>query len=757
MPITASKYINNSKLKTSYIALFNYKSAPRGKSNSQVDMYGLLLVSSEIEIPGDKILKFAWDGIVDGFEYSKTDSVNESLKLGLTEATRRVKQLITNDKEIGKYGVNINFTVFVSNNGGVYIGVLGESDIYVYKEGRIVDIFEMLNSKKAKTAAIAIEKGDLIFSSTRGFLKENLPKLISAKGVEEVSSVLNELGKEVGDDCGLVVFCKEPQQKIKQEEKVEIKSNIVKKPIPILEPSNSDYIPESKISKKVFKTNRHEKDLKEVFSPVFSRFSSLKTGVKGRTSKVFPFIKKSSKGFLSLGSKMWSKIKNGFSNRFGKKRWFKKFFARVSQSNLRKKRVEFKEFKIDGYKEKNQRGKRVKQFAFILLAIVLVVGGVKFTLDQKEAREISKSANTIFTSVDKLLKEANSNLGTDRDSAQMALFKAQKDLGEVPQPLREDDSKRLEDLNSQVLGLQDSLFKRERLSLSDGSIEKYYNTYTYNHDSKPQDIAIFRDSGGEEFLVITDQGTKSVYLRSLWNSEVETISDSNKLLSKPFKVYARPDSIFVLDLSSGILKSSYSNGTFQPFVKLSGLSIESMKATEIVEFAVLTLNENAYILDREKSSLLRSFNYDGGYSLVSPYLSRDEYIKANDVLADDLSIYITAQGENGIHRYVSGTGSMIDAPVTLTGLDSPVENALCGHTVDSLNKGLYIFDSGKKRVLRFEKPMESGEKRHPNELLLLNQYVYEEEGWNDVKDIVVDYDEKFLYMLDDTAIWKVRL
>ncbi len=171
MPITASKYINNSDSKTSYIGFFNYKRSARGFNDSTVDMYGLLFFSSEVEIPGDKLAKFSWDGIVDGFEYSKTDSINESLKLGLNEATRRVKQLIVNDSEIGKHGVNVNFTIFVSSKNGVYIGVLGDSDIFVYKGGRLVDICDMLNSKKAKTAAVAIDEGDLIFCSSLGYIK----------------------------------------------------------------------------------------------------------------------------------------------------------------------------------------------------------------------------------------------------------------------------------------------------------------------------------------------------------------------------------------------------------------------------------------------------------------------------------------------------------------------------------------------------------------------------------------------------------
>ena len=123
-----------------------------------------------------------------------------------------------------------------------------------------------------------------------------------------------------------------------------------------------------------------------------------------------------------------------------------------------------------------------------------------------------------------------------------------------------------------------------------------------------------------------------------------------------------------------------------------------------------------------------------------------------------MSIYITAEGENGLYRYVNSVGRMVESPVKLTGLDSPIKNALCGHTRDSLDQSLFLFDSGQKRLLMFEKPMESGEKRHPNEMLLLRQYVYDnEKAWNKVVDIVADFDENNAYILDDTTIWKVKL
>jgi len=765
MPISASKYIKNSESKKSYISMFNYKSLPRGGNGSIFDVYGFFSAFSDIDIPGEQILKFAWDGLVDGFEYSKTVSINESLKSGLSEAANRVKQLIMNDKNIGEHGVNVNFTVFVSTDEGMYIGVFGDSDIYIYKQGKLVDISEMLKSKGAKTAAVAMDDEDLIFASSQGYLKDNLLKLISSKSKNEIKSVLEDLGREIGDDMGIVIFSKERvEEKPKKEESVQEEKVIKPKrrlqPNLKQEPLDTDYIPVSKTSKKVFKPTVHEQDLKEVFSKVSKKLEPAKNTIVKVSSASFQVVKNASGKIVSGVKNIGLSTKSKISNKLGRERWFKKVSAKVSQSGLhRKRKTEFKEFKIDGYKEKNLRFKRVKQFLLIALGVCLIIGGIKFTADQKEARERSKIANETFTKVEKLLNDAQSKLGTNRESAEVSIFQASEELKKIPEELKEDDSKKLNELQAQVLGVQDSLYKRIRLSETDATIEKFYSTSTYNPDSNPQDIAIFRNPGGAaESLIITDLGTKSVLRISLYDNKRESIPDDNKVVSKPFKVYARPDSIFVLDLTNGILKSEYKGGSFQPFVKLSGLSIESIKGEDIVEFAMLTVNENAYILDRGQKALLRSINYEGGYSLVSPYLEKEEYVKANDVFADDMSIYITAEGENGFYRYVNSGGRMVESPIKLTGLDSPVKNALCGHTRDSLDQSLFLFDSGQKRLLMFEKPMESGEKRHPNEMLLLRQYVYDnEKAWNKVVDIVADFDENNAYILDDTTIWKVKL
>ncbi len=752
MSITASKYINNSALKTSYIGLYHYSRPVRGKDEIPVNIYGLLSVSSKVEIPGDKISKFAWDGIVDGFEYSKTDSVNESLKLSLNEAVRRIKQLITNDTNISEHGINVDFTVFVSHNGGIYIGLLGEADIFVYKKGRLVDVFEMLNKKRAKTAGIAIEEGDLVFSSTTNFFKENLKRLMGTKSKEELITVLEELGSEVGDDQGFILLSKEKD--------IQVEKEILKKE-EVEEDNTSDYIAESKPTEKILKAPQEEKDLKTFVLELKKRFS-----VVGKYLKKVPnpFKKISFKSLPKIKNpfkKVGSKLKESFLNLFGRKKWFKKISSKVTQSGvIKKKEDSFKGLKIDGYKQRDTRFKRIKTLLLVVLGISLLLGGIKFTLNQKEARENSRLANGIFTEVEELVGVANSKLGTDRDSSIMSIFKAAEKLAEVPGELNETDSIKLEDLQAQVLGVEDSIYKRVRLSTSDSNIQKYMDMFAiHGADSKPTDISIHRDGNANEYLFMSDMGIKSVYRISLYNKEVKQLSDEEGFLQKPTYIYSKASGIYVLDLVNGVVKASADGSWYSSFTKPTGLGLQNIKAGDISEFAVFTTNDNVYVLDRESRALLRLTNYGTGYGLSEEYLKSDSYDTANDVFAD-MSVYILSEGENGIHRYVTDytVGRLVESPIAVKGLDAPLKNPRYGYTADDLNKDLFIFDSEDKRILRFEKPLESGDIRHPNELLLIKQYVLpSEESWNDVKDFVVDFNQKNLYLLNGTTVWKVSL
>lgn len=767
MPITASQYINNGSREDSFISVYHYIRPARSKDTSPIEMYGLLSVRSESAIPGQKIAKFAWDGIVDGFEYSKSDSFNESLKSALQESTRRIKQLVNNDSSLSQHKIDINFSVFVFNKKTVYVGIVGGNDIYVYKNGRFVNITEMLTKKSAQTAGLVLEDEDLLFTSTSTVIKRNMARIMGQQNKECIKERIVDFKQNIGKGEGILMFDTGEVVKVKASEEKCLDEVVNDKDISTTasnsdEPSDSDYISINKEEEKVEeRPNRSEKDLKYFVNKFTSRISKI---WKSLSSALIPMLS-NFRGKVKAGIlNMWWKVKEKFQH----KKVFKRISARVSQSDLgrrgRNLDSDLKSLKIDGYKKRDKRVKRFKTVFLVIAGIALVAFGVKFTIDQKEARAIHRQADGILASVEEMVNKAEEKAYTDRSSAETYVFKAQSELQNIPSGLNESDETRRAELESKVLGIQDDLYKRVRVSERDGSAESYLDTrLAFGETSSPTDIALYRDDKGTEYLVIADPQMKAVYRVSLYNKEVQKVPDKNGVLKKPQYLYIGKSGLFVLDMEVGVVTAKFdSNGWFKDFETITGLGSSSLGAQDAVEFAVLTDSDNVYVLDRAKQALLKSSNFGSGYGLSFSYIVDDSFVNANDVISD-LSVYILTSGSGGLRRYnYSYTEQkQVSAPVTVMGLNGDFKNLTCGYTQQSLDYGLYLFDSEDRRAMKFEKPKEGGgETLHPNQVLLTRQYAYQgskENVWSDVHDLVVDVKEEYMYLLDDTTIWKIRL
>jgi len=759
MYITASQYLNNSDSKKLYTGVFHYTRPVRGKYDKNIEIYGLFSVKSDVDIPGANIAKFAWDGLVDGFEYSKADSTNEALKIALNEATRRIKQLITNDKNISDHGVDINFSVFVSGASSLYVGYLGDSDIYIYKKGKIVDIYEMLSKKGAKTAGLLLEDEDILISSTKGFVKNGMGSLMGLPNSKSILEKLDEMAHELGDGEGILIFTKSGEMEDQEVALVESDVEIDEK---------GDIVVDKKVVEEKSIKNSKQLDIKEIVLS-FKTFS-LNIGEKIsplliRIRPAFERVKASFRNIGYLIKRIFRNILSSINEKFTKQRWYKRVAAKFSQSEINiTRKNEFKGFKVDGYKIKNKKIERFKIVGLIFLGIVVVVGGVRFTMDQREARAISKQANEIFNSVESSVTSAEKKARTDRAGAEILLFKAQSELGDLPEGLSEKDKRKYKEIEERVLGIQDDLYKRVGLVDSDGSIESFIGTrLVFGEGSKPQDIAIYQDSRANEYLLVVDSGLKAVFRVSLYDKEVKRLLDPEKILQEPAMIYTGKSGIFILDLKVGVVRAEYdSEGWFKPFTKLTGLGIDNIEANDIAEFAVLTDIDNVYILDRDVGVLLKSNNFGTGYGLSFGYLTDESFKQANDIMAD-LSIYILTSGADGLKRYIYSfsESKQIPARLDIVGLDAEFKNLAYGYTRGDLNYDLYLFDSEDRRIMRFVKPIEGGRDiRHPNQAVLKNQYVYRgsrEKVFENVKDFVVNRDQKTLYMLDSSTVWKIRL
>ena len=744
MKYTALQFVENGKKKNSFVGVFRYIKSSGVKSTKDGELYGFLKIGSDGEFPAERVAHMAWDGVVEGYMYSQTNSVSESLKSGVQEFTRRLKDLMRNSKELEEAGIDVSLVIISATKEGIYLANIGENEIYAYKDDKIIDVIEILGNNNAQTAGFPASQRDLVVISTNSLLTENMHTLVGKQSKEDVIKSLNLLGKTILPGQG--ILCIYPEKVEKENDIVEDKPKVKIKRIKREENGKDIKEKEKKVDNlgniALFKDKVFEKTKQVKFKGFFLK-------IKPVFTKSISFLKKMFSKIISIFKKSYSKIVNFLRKKFGNKKWFKKYAAKASELNIKKNRSPG--IKIDGYKTKNLRAKRIKIAVLGTLAIVLAVGGYQYARNQKEIREMETKADGIFSDVNSKLENAKSSLTTDSKEAEREIFAAGNLLEELPEGLGEEYIDKKNNLEEEVLGIEDNLYKR---------IIVDPDPFTqFNHENTElTDIEYVLDDSGNELLFVTDRGNSTVWKINLFNNKKEALPDNSGLVDSPeFLDIGNNGDIFVYDGGVGVLRAKKSGGSWSAFEKITGAGLNNINIDEVGEFAVLTADDNLYYLDKSNSRIVKSVNYGTGYSSTVVTVINDEnFTKANDFFAD-FSVYVLTEGKEGVLRYSAGSY----VPISIVGVNGDVGELLCGDTLGSMDFGFYMFDNGGKRILRMEKPKDSyNDKLHPNELVLLNQYVYRGDNsdmWNNVKDIVVDRDEKNMYVLDGNNVWKVSL
>lgn len=760
MKVTAQQFISNGKDKGTFATVFKYFSKEAEiKTAKEGDLYCLMLISGSNTLPAERISKFVWDGILDGYIYSPSNSTNDSLKDSIKEGVRKLKALMKNDKSLEELGVDINFVLVAQKKEGLYIGNLGENEVFVFKEGKFVNISDILGKSKASTAGIALAKEDILLISTKGLLSKDIVENPDLTDLQKVLDTIKSLGRKLTGTQALLLFASS------------------------LEPTKNTQL----ISKR---EDFHEevvmpKPPKEKLFPKFEKIKIPKINVKLKVpkienesiKKIFFVIKigylKTRNILLKLGQKIFKLVKiqvnridEKLKTRYERKHWYKRIASKVSEVRVNRKDFSPKGMRIDGYRTRDLRGKRVKQVLLILVIIVLIALGINFTIKGRKASEVHKQAAIILTDTETLVAKAENSSTTGANSAETAIYQAKNKLKELPDGLNDKDKQTENALESRILAVEDFLYKRVGLTDNDGKISTFLDSrLAFGEGSNPSDIEIYSDSSSNQYLLISDIGLNNIERVALYDKTVSKLTDTNNLIKSPTYLSLGNTGIFVYDSKEGVLKAPFDkSGNIQTFTALSGLTTSDIKTKNISDMIVMTTSDNVYLLSDTDKTLYKSvFSYDNKYGLMYKYLSNEAFANGSDVLAD-LSVYVVTSGDDSnIVRYSYSyvTQQQQENPLTITGVDGGLGKLTKGYTRTSLDYSLYVFDSENKRFLKFEKPQESSSNSlHPNELVLTKQYVYrgsKADVWNSVKDFVVDSTETNMYILDGSTIWKVVL
>lgn len=761
MKITAQQFISNDKDKGTFAGVFkHFSESTENKTNKEGDLFCLMLISGSASLPAERVSKFVWDGILDGYMYSPSKSTNDSLKDAITEGVKKLKNLMKNDKSLEELGVNVNFVLVAQKKEGLYIGNLGENEVFVFKDGKFVNITEILGKSKASTAGIALAKEDILIISTTGLVSKELSQGIGLTTPMEVLEKLRTVGRHLNGTNGLIYFAENLEEITQEKPRIKLLNNGEEKPIfkpviPKLKKPDIEKVKQSipKINIKIPTIDIKDEKIKEFFA----KGKQILLRVKNRIIKVMQLI---ARKIGILLANLMEKLKE----EYGKKKWFKKVASKVSQVKINRPNYSPKGMRIDGYRTRDIRTKRIKLVALVIVGIVLLALGINFTIKLKKTSEIHSQATKIFADAEILVKKAENTSTSDENATETAIYQVENKLKELPSGLNEKDSQIKSDLDNRIMAVEDFLYKRVGLSDNDGKISTFIDSrLAFGDGSQPTDIEIYTDSSSNQYLLVSDKGLGAVYRIALYDKTIQKVTDTNSLLKTPMYVSMGNSGVFVYDAKSGVLKAPFSkSGSINSFESLSGLSASDIKAKNISEFIVMTTSDNVYLLSNEDQSLMKSvFSYDNKYGLLYKYLTNTIFTNATDVLAD-LSVYVLS-GSDGITRYSYSYVEQMqkENPLSISGVNGDMGTLTKGYTRSSLDYGLYVFDSTGKRFMKFEKPQESSSNSlHPNELVLKKQYLYRgtKSGiWDNVIDFVVDSSENTMYILDGTVIWKVVL
>ena len=379
------------------------------------------------------------------------------------------------------------------------------------------------------------------------------------------------------------------------------------------------------------------------------------------------------------------------------------------------------------------------------------MGGYQYARKQKTLRELHSQADEIFEQINSNIESAKGNLSTNTQEAEKDIYTATNLLGELPEGLNDEYLEKKSTIENSILEVEDSLYKRVVVSP-----ESFVGFFDEGTDLT--DIEYVLDDSGNEILIITDKGTGSVWEVSIYDRSKNRMADNDGIVSSPEYVdIGNEGDIFVYDSSVGVIKAPKATSGWGAFETLTGVGLKNIDVDNVGEFAVLTSTDNLYYLDTTNSRIVKSVNYGSGYSSTVVNVINDEnFVNANDFFAD-FSIYVLTSGDEGVLRYSAGTY----VPLSIVGVNGNLGELACGDTSGSMDFAFYMFDQTNRRILKFEKPRDSyNDKLHPNELVLLNQYLYRGDNgnmWSNVKDIAIDKAEKYMYILDSNNVWRIGL
>jgi hypothetical protein len=671
--------------------------------SEKMDQVGQLFVLISLSAPQDFDSRMAGDLLVENiqdiyYEDLKDKNIISKLEKAILSTAKRLEYLLMREKIAAEEGIDLNIEAVVMFRDYVYMAVLGEGSVFLWRNNSLINLTEGLKDLSGRNL---IRSGSGKFKENDGFilLSPDANLKISEQQVEKTLTNFEVDGLEKFKENPLLglLFIKVSGHE----------SNLPK-------PGIKEVLQEEEVS---------ELDEEPEIGQPIEEADELDTQVKDEDKKDIKSQIKDKLSDKETYKVIWQKIKESA----GKVFLFVKTYIWEGVLGMGKRGVFLK-----GAGPKTSLRGIIILIILVVCLLYLSIRGIQKHSDTSDKKD---TVQEVLTQVDEKFSNGR-NLGTagNIEEAVKILEEAMNQLSSVKEYgvlVEEIEAKETEGLN-----LLDEV--RRVITIDDSNI--ITDIAGYIDGGSADDITLW-----QSLIYITDTTNASIYSMGYEGGEPNLVVGSDATLTAPVSiVFDGEGDMMIYDRQGGILKLLLDEKQVDTLAGLSATSVGEV--TEMDNYLTPDGANILYLLRASNNDVRKITKYPSGYSLPELRLANEQFNGASDIEIDG-KIYIMTQSD-GVIRYF---GDGLD-PYTFVGLDKSIND---GSSLELDDYLLYIGDNVNKRVVAVTK----GDTLTPNQGHFVAQVHYrgENDYFSNIKDLVVDNGLRLMFILDGTRIFRVDL
>jgi len=768
------------------------------RKNNDHDLFVFITLLGSDGFNAHTTASILWEKIKDILDHPETSQITENVTTALKKARQQLIMLIRNDPEFSDLGIDMHLTIIILRNGALYIGNLGDNDIFIIRD-QPINLAKLIfaSEKIFQTGSGEIQDGDILLVSSPNTAAAYIETqdTFSSSSQQNIKTLRSDLSALVNDFTGnqtIATLFLTPKTKEDVEATNKLPGDV----------DNGTFLDTAKagIVKLGEKATPYWQKTKQFFLDTYTKYKPIVINFFHKspsTSVTKDLTEKSIDNQVvvnppSNNNPIQSEQREGTT--FFKSYEIKKGITQDSHTNVRKTPIQRKIMSlVSKFPIKTKFGPRKlrtnikvplyrrKEFLVGIIAIVLILFVGSFFRSNINKKNYNEKYTTIKETL-KTLSESVNSLKSQIDSSSYEYAGVSEEINNLYYDLQNFEVKDLNETDKQSIETQLSELKSALTLVNnkinvitpvreDTNLESYIDTQlACSGESNPLDFDI-----SDQYILVVGGDNNYACAINLNTREGTILDKDRNIIVKPYAVTAHKDGFYILDEKKGLINvttqidgQTISNPSLFEVKALLNLTNTTIGETQEVAIYDIdpTKPENIYFLNVVQGRIRKTSYESSGFIFPETYIIEDQLVHGVDIMIDG-DIYIISNTSDKILKFFAGKFDNL----TVEGAFPDLARAGKGYTSE-FTHNLYVIDYQEdyQRIVVYEKPYresvyhEDGTnetlEHHIGELQFLYQLQYQgnkENSFSNLKDITVDALDSTMWVLDDSIIQKISL